>query len=74
MVPHRLIPLLLLAAVTLHPQSTRKRKSPPPAPAASVPTEWPIETLKVTGNEVFEPAQILAVTGLKIGERAGRRV
>ena len=53
MAPHRLFPLFLLAAVTLHPQSARKRKSPPPAPpAASVPTEWPIETLKVTGNEV----------------------
>ncbi|MCZ2076847.1 MAG: hypothetical protein HUU41_09745 [Bryobacteraceae bacterium] len=70
---HRLIPLMLLAAVMLHPQAARKRKSRPPAPApANVPAEWPIETLKVTGNEVFEPAQILAVTGLKIGERAGK--
>jgi len=34
--------------------------------------KWPIEHLAVEGNQNYSAAQILAVTGLKIGELAGK--
>jgi outer membrane protein assembly factor BamA len=34
--------------------------------------KWPIESLSVEGNQNYSVAQILAVTGLKIGELAGK--
>ena len=40
--------------------------------AAAVPARWPIESLAVTGNHIYSRDQILAVTGLKIGQVAGK--
>src|SRR5689334_16339131 len=34
--------------------------------------KWPIENLTVEGNQNYSASQILAVTGLKIGELAGK--
>src|ERR1051326_4547112 len=34
--------------------------------------KWPIESLAVEGNQNYSVSQILAVTGLKIGQLAGK--
>src|SRR5215469_12813950 len=34
--------------------------------------KWPIQSLAVEGNENYTASQILAVTGLKIGQLAGK--
>lgn len=38
----------------------------------AVPSRWPIETLAVEGNRNYSSAEILAVTGLKVGQLAGK--
>jgi len=65
-----LLILVMLSAPCGFTQSRAKapQKKATPAPSA----KWPIESLKVEGNKIFTPAQVLAVTGLKIGQMAGR--
>lgn len=43
-----------------------------PKPPAAQPSRWPIQNLVVEGNHNYTQAQILAVTGLKIGQMAGK--
>jgi len=64
--------LLLLApapefAQTAKPRTARKT-APKPAPA----TRWPIESLAIEGNQNYAREPILAVTGLKVGQLAGK--
>src|SRR5271154_161744 len=47
-------------------QSSRAKKT------ATQPHQWPVESLKVEGSHNYTPAQILAVTGLRIGQMAGK--
>jgi outer membrane protein insertion porin family len=44
----------------------------PAAWAQAKPRQWPIESLKVEGSHNYTATQILAVTGLKIGQMAGK--
>ena len=53
-----MLPVVLLALL----------QAAPPQPAR----QWPIESLVVTGNHNYTKEQILAVTGLKVGELAGK--
>ena len=68
-----LFALLLLCATaqgfaqTAKPPAARKA-APKPAPA----TRWPIESLRVEGNQNYAKDRILAVAGLKIGQLAGK--
>jgi hypothetical protein len=69
----RLAVVVLVAMNLVSAQTRRPRK-----PAASTPTaaktdqtSWPLETLKVEGNQNYTAAQILAVAGLQIGQTAG---
>ena len=66
--------LLLVVSLPILPQAARKPKpKPAPAPeAAGSATEWPIATLAVTGNHTYSSEQILKVSGLKVGETAGK--
>jgi len=46
-----------------------KKASAPEAPA---PSKWPVEKLVVEGNRAYSAEQVLAIAGIKIGERAGK--
>jgi outer membrane protein insertion porin family len=56
--------ILCLLAWSLSGQARK-----PPVPAESA-VPWPIESLAVTGNQHYSTQQILAVAGLKAGQRA----
>ena len=62
--------LLMLAAAYGFAQSRPARK---PAPVAAAPARWPIEGIDVEGIHHYTRDQVLAASGLKIGEMAGRR-
>src|SRR6266481_3277873 len=69
----RLAVIVLIAMNSVSAQTRRPRK-----PASSTPsttktdqTSWPLETLKVEGNQNYTAAQILAVAGLRIGQTVG---
>ncbi len=63
---------LVLGLLPLAAQ-TAKTKPKPPAPNPAVaPSEWPIVSLVVTGNKLYSREQILAASGLKIGQPAGK--
>lgn len=69
----RLIPVLLiiLACPVLPAQSTRPRKAaakPTAAAAPLDPSKWPLESFTVKGNARFTREQILALSGLKLGQ------
>ena len=75
----RLTLVLLLAGVTAgSAQSRRTRQTATAAEnenaaATLVPgTPWPIETLTVEGNRLYKTGQILAIAGLRVGEKAGK--
>jgi outer membrane protein insertion porin family len=51
-------------------QTSRAKKST--AKPAAQPGKWPIQSLKVEGNQNYTEAQILAVAKLKIGQLAGK--
>src|SRR5579863_6477956 len=61
--------LLLLAPVQSFAQSRAAKK--PPAKSDSA-TQWPIQSLSVEGNRNYTAAQIVAVSGLKVGQLAGK--
>jgi outer membrane protein insertion porin family len=72
----RLVLILLLASGSGFPQSRPARppaqkKAPAPAPTPAA-TKWPIDTLAVEGNHNYTREQVLAVTGLKTGQMAGK--
>src|SRR5215510_13812277 len=58
-------------AQTTPPRAT-SRKAEPPKKEAPAPSQWPIQSLTVEGNQVFGRDQILAVAGLKVGQPAGK--
>lgn len=57
--------LTLCFASAQTPRSSKKTK---PAPAAAPGDAWPIETLKVQGNNVYSAEQVLTIAGLKVGQ------
>src|ERR1019366_5469670 len=63
--------LVMLAAGCGFAQSKQTR---PPAQkkAAPAPAKWPIESQAVEGTHNYTREQVLAVTGLKIGQVAGK--
>jgi outer membrane protein insertion porin family len=62
-------------AQTTPPRAPAKKAAPQkkesPAPQAA-PDKWPIQAITVEGNRLFGREQILAVTGLKVGQLAGK--
>jgi len=63
--------LLLLAPVQSFPQ-TPKKSAKKAAPQATQPDKWPLQSVVVEGNHNYTKEQILAVSGLKIGQMAGK--
>src|SRR5262245_15313353 len=47
-------------------------KATTPAPPAAPANQWPIQSMKVEGNKAYSTPQIVAATGLKIGQLAGK--
>jgi outer membrane protein assembly factor BamA len=47
-------------------------KRPKPAPLPPAPTAYTIEALAVEGNHAHTAEQILAATGLRVGQKAGK--
>lgn len=66
----RYLILLMLAAAYGFAQSRPARKT---VPAAAAPARWPIESVNVEGIHHYTREQVLAASGLKMGEMAGRR-
>lgn len=65
--------LLLVTALPCLPQSTPKRKTSPKKSTAAVktaPEAWPLVSLHVTGNRIYSTPQIVAASGLRIGQEA----
>src|SRR5260370_1440017 len=69
----RLAVVVLLAMNFVGAQTRRPRKpaSSTPTAAKTDQTSWPLETLKVEGNQNYTAVQILAVAGLRIGQTVG---
>src|ERR1700736_5770559 len=65
----RLLLLLMLAAFCGFTQGRAPQKSAPGTPA---PVKWPVESINLEGIHHYTHEQILAASGLKIGELAGR--
>ena len=66
--------IVMLAAVCGFAQSrpAQKKTTAAAAGAPQITARWPIQSLSVEGNRIYKAAQILAVTGLKVGQMAGR--
>src|SRR5260370_11512128 len=69
----RLAVVVLLAMTFVGARTRRPRKPAASTPAAAKTdqTSWPLETLKVEGNQNYTAAQILAVAGIRIGQTVG---
>ncbi len=69
----RLLCFLVLLSLPAFPQTAQKRK-PRPGPAATKPTqtsahhEFPLLRVSVIGNNVYTDQQIVAASGIRIGE------
>src|SRR5277367_4057337 len=66
----RLFAVLALAACAFAQSRGGRASKAAPSAAPAVQDKWPIQTIAVEGNQVFPPAAILAVAGLKIGQVA----
>src|SRR5580700_3214269 len=60
---------LVLAASLGHAQQKKRTTQPPPAPAPQQQEQsaYPLETLKIQGNQRISSEKIIAASGLKIG-------
>src|SRR5580692_1229221 len=63
--------LLLAAGVCLAQQPHQKRKPGGDPAAAPAPTSYTVENLGVEGNHNYTADQIVAVAGLRVGQKAG---
>ncbi|MCC7498239.1 MAG: hypothetical protein IT160_11725 [Bryobacterales bacterium] len=71
----RFAALILLAGVCLAaPTSSRARRRPPAAKPAPAPAaQFPIEKIRVLGNRNYSAAQIIQVSGLRVGEAGSQK-
>ena len=67
--PIRAAALLVLGLGVSFAQTPKRTK---PAPLLPAPTAYTIETLAVEGNRAHSAEQILAATGLRVGQKAGK--
>jgi len=68
----RFLALVLLLAPVQSFTQTPKKSAKKAAAKAAEPDKWPIQSLVVEGNHNYTKQQILAVSGLKIGQPAGK--
>src|SRR5215472_470271 len=75
---YRIVLTLALAIAAAQAQTHKQAKPAASGPAESTPAPpppgapWPIETLSVEGNQLYETGQILAVAKLRAGQVAGK--
>jgi outer membrane protein insertion porin family len=74
MILFRLAVVVVIAMSGASAQTRRPRKpaAATPATAKTDQSSWPLETLKVEGNQNYTAAQILAVAALRIGQTVGK--
>src|SRR5260370_6447375 len=77
MIRHRLLTtILMLACVLVQAQTKRPPRKPAPKPAETAPptdpSKWPLETFTVKGNSHYTREQILALSGLRIGQTVAK--
>lgn len=65
----RSLVLALCGAIAVYSQ-TRKSRHVPVSATAAPGSDYPIEKLSVRGNQHYTAAQVLAVAGLRVGEKA----
>lgn len=63
----RLLAAVLAIAVSCSAQAPAKRKAAPKAPI-TITDNWPLVALNIKGNRLYTEQQIVAVTGLKLGQ------
>ena len=66
--------LVVLIAMNLVSAQTRRPRKPASSTSSTTKTDqtsWPLETLKVEGNQNYTAAQILTVAGLRVGQTVG---
>lgn len=72
----RVTTLALCAVLTAFGQSANRKSRRPSAPAAkpaaTAMTAWPIGKLSVEGNKIYSADKILAISGMKVGQMAGK--
>ncbi len=68
----RLLITLLLASVSGFAQPPATAPKSPPKKPASPGARWPIESITVEGNRIYKTEQVVAVSGLKLGQVAGK--
>ena len=71
------LPVLLLISVSpVAAQGRRTTRKPPPKATQTTPPpavdQFPLETIKVVGNQNYPPAQIVTASGLKLGKPANK--
>lgn len=54
------------------PATSKPQPKKTTAAPAPVPSKWPIQSISIEGNKVYKPEQVVAATGLKIGQLAGK--
>ncbi|HTW63856.1 MAG TPA: POTRA domain-containing protein [Bryobacteraceae bacterium] len=64
--------VIFAICAALAPAQTRHRRKAATDPGPA-PTAYTMENITVEGNHVYTREQILAVTGLRVGQKAGRR-
>src|SRR5205823_5202030 len=75
---HRFLTTILIAACALsQAQTKRPPRKPAPKPAETAaapvdPSKWPLETFTVKGNRHYTREQILAQSGLRIGQTVAK--
>lgn len=65
---------LVLPTQALQQKKTAKKSAPAkakPAPAV-IPSKWPVERITVEGNRNYTQEQVIAASGLRIGQQAGK--
>ncbi len=68
-----LVCLLLLPSASVAQTRARKKTPTPKAPGMGTPmARWPIQKISIEGNERLSAEQIVPVTGLRIGQIAGK--
>ena len=70
------VPAFAQAPATAGKSPQKKAGAPAPAAAKSSTTapagRWPIESITVDGNRLYKSDQVIALSGLKVGQTAGR--
>ena len=64
----------MLLSTGLAQQKGVRKAAPQKAPAKPAPaqTRWPVESIAIEGNHHYTAAQVIAATGLKVGQMAGK--